>query len=244
MDQALYQDYSELEKNYWWFVARRRILADFFQRYIQKKHGPQHILDIGAGTGAQRDIFGSSADVIGLEKETEALSLNTSHEHLVQANAECLPFVDRSFDVISGLDIIEHLEDDLTALEEMLRICKPGGHLLLTVPAFPFLWSHHDEMSHHKRRYLKRELRDLIQQSGWQIQRLTYFNTLLFPAITLLKVLSPRTRPQERSISDIRYPLPSWLNHLLERVFSAEKWWLRFANFTLGVSLLCVAKRS
>jgi SAM-dependent methyltransferase len=152
-----------------------------------------------------------------------------------------MPFADESFEAAVTLDVIEHLEDDLAALRELRRVVAPGGALLVTVPAYQWLWSGHDEINHHHRRYTRRSLQRVAEQAGWTQLRTTYFNSLLLPVAILLRVLDRvnRARTTESSL-DLWVP-PAPANWLLERPLKAEAALIgRGGRIPAGLSLLAV----
>ena len=177
--------------------------------------------------------------VRGLEPYRAAVEYNLDRGRDVQqGRVEELPFGDGTFDLALALDVIEHVPDDLAALAELNRVLKPGGTLLVTVPALQLLWSAHDEANGHYRRYTLGELRGRVESSGFTTVTATYFNTLLFPAILAARTLG-RLRPKDDA-SDLGEvpPLP---NSLLEKTFSLEKMLVGRVSLPFGVSALCLA---
>lgn len=142
---------------------------------------------------------------------------------------------------MTALDVIEHVDDDLALLRDLRRVARPGGTLLLSVPAYPFLWGPQDEISHHRRRYVAKELRDRVSDAGWKLSRLTYFNMLLFPPIAAVRVLRP-PRPADGELkSDLAMTRSGRLNVLLARLFSMEAPLVERRDLPFGVSLVAVA---
>jgi SAM-dependent methyltransferase len=158
-------------------------------------------------------------------------------------DAEKLPISPNSFDIILTLDIIEHLKDDLSALSEIFRALKPGGTLVIFVPAYQFLWSFQDEISHHQRRYTAKELKEKVQQAGFELKKLSYVNSLLFPVVWLGR-MALRVFPKQFKITSESQMNPSWMNGFLYRIFLAELPLLHFINFPFGVSILCLCQKS
>ena len=155
-----------------------------------------------------------------------------------------LPFEANAFTLVTTLDVLEHIDDDRGMLAEMHRVLAPGGTLLVTVPAFPFLWGAQDEISHHKRRYRRRELRERVEGAGFELRKLTYFNTLLFPPIAAIRAPRPyRGRPHQLR-SDFEMTRPGRLNAVLAKIFAAEGPLIARMNLPVGVSLLAVATRT
>jgi SAM-dependent methyltransferase len=161
-------------------------------------------------------------------------------------SAETLPFQDGSFDLVTALDVVEHLDDDEAALREMRRVLRPGGNLLLTVPAHPFLWGDQDEVNQHRRRYVAPEVRERLTASGFDVLRLTYINAFMFApiaAVRMLRRLEHRVRPRMASESDFRYPAPGPVNAVLGWIFGAEAPIVRRVNIPVGVSILALAQK-
>jgi SAM-dependent methyltransferase len=157
-----------------------------------------------------------------------------------QGAAENLPYEDAQFDLVTGLDVVEHLDDDVAGLSEMRRVLRPGGRALLFVPAFMFLWGVQDDISHHRRRYTLPELRARLAAAGLTVERASYANITFFAPILLGRVLMRVTGLRPASENNINIGA---LNGLLGRVLGAENWWLRRMSFPFGVSAICVARR-
>lgn len=157
-----------------------------------------------------------------------------------QGEAEALPFEDSSFDLVTGLDVVEHLDDDLAGLKEMRRVLRPGGHALVFVPAFMFLWGVQDDISHHRRRYTLDQLKRVMLQSGFRVERASYVNISFFAPILLGRLLMRALRIRPESENNITI---GFLNGLLGKLFGSESLALRYLNFPFGVSIICVARR-
>jgi SAM-dependent methyltransferase len=164
---------------------------------------------------------------------------------VVQAAGTGLAFSDDTFDLICALDILEHVDDDVSALRESHRTCKPGGLMLLTVPAYRFLWGRQDEISRHRRRYVASDVRQRVTSAGFSIQRLTYFNTVLFPIIAAIRIFRRWRGPRsgETLRSDFSMTQPGRLNDILAVIFAGESLLLPYVDLPLGVSVLCVAEK-
>jgi SAM-dependent methyltransferase len=238
-----------VEDVHWWFVGRRRILLQVLDRYLGKGGADQRrILDVGCGTGTMLTYLASYGQVQGVDIDEEAVGY-CRERGLVEVrlgSAETLPFADNSFDLVTALDVVEHLDDDTAALREIRRVLRPGGKVLITVPAHPFLWGDQDEVNLHKRRYVAPEIRDRLTASGFDVLRLTYINALMFApiaAVRMLRRLEHRLRPRIEAQSDFRYPAPGPLNFLLGWIFAAEAPIVRRFNIPVGVSILALAQK-
>jgi SAM-dependent methyltransferase len=233
-----------LEDTYWWFVARRRLVGNLVARY-RPRQSPLRILDVGCGTGATLGVLSEYGEVTGVDSSRDALRFcrQRGHRNLVLAQAERLPVLSESVDVITGLDLLEHIPDDGAAVRELARALRPGGLLVITVPAYPFLWSEHDEALSHIRRYRARRLRHLLEGADLRVERLSPLITSLLPAIAALRLLQ-RLRLRKRGDARTAYiEPPRSVNRLLTWLLGIESAWLIRFNLPVGVSLLAVARK-
>ncbi|MDT5061906.1 MAG: hypothetical protein QOH63_2365 [Acidobacteriota bacterium] len=244
MQQHTYSIMYEVEETHWWFVGRRRIIASFVEKICReiKDHTPR-ILDVGCGTGANLELLGKYGEASGVDVSQDALTFCRARglENVRHGEAEKLPFEDGSFDLVTGLDVVEHLDDDVAGLKEMWRVLKPGGRALLFVPAFMFLWGVQDDVSHHRRRYTLPGLRKVVREAGFEVERATYANITFFAPILLGRAVMKVTGLRPASENNINV---SALNGVLGHVLGAESSFLRRMNFPFGVSALCVARKS
>ncbi|MEA2428367.1 MAG: hypothetical protein QOF37_1995 [Thermoleophilaceae bacterium] len=183
MDRAEFQTMLAMDDRHWWYRGRRRIVRAVLDG-AELPHGAR-ILDAGSGSGRTLDELARYGAVAGIE--LNPLGVEAAHErgHLdvQQAPVEQIPHPDASFDLVTCLDVIEHTPDDVASLRELRRVTRPGGALLVTVPAYPRLWSQHDEVNRHYRRYTRRMLRRAAEAAGWRVERMTGFNAAyLLPA--------------------------------------------------------------
>jgi SAM-dependent methyltransferase len=243
MQQHTYSIMYEVEGKHWWFTGRRRIIEGFVQKAIADigKRRPR-ILDVGCGTGANLQMLSQFGAAEGVDVSTEALDFCRARglARVKQGAAESLPFEDASFDLVTGLDVVEHLDDDILGLSEMRRVLRPDGRALLFVPAFMFLWGVQDDISHHRRRYTLPELKQRLRESGLTVERATYANITFFAPILFGRLLMRVTGLRPASENNITIGA---LNGLLGRILGAESWWLRRMSFPFGVSIVCVAKK-
>jgi SAM-dependent methyltransferase len=246
MDKTLYDNINQVEATHWWYKARRDIIFDWLTRTLATYKNPK-ILDIGCGTGFNINYLQQLGytQVAGLDFSSDALEYCRSRQlkALMCGDAEKLPISHNSFDIILTLDIIEHLKDDRSALSEIFRTLKPGGTLVIFVPAYQFLWSFQDEISHHQRRYTAKELKEKVQQAGFELKKLSYVNSLLFPVVWLGRTIL-RAFPKKFKITSESQMNPSWMNGILYRTFLAELPLLHLVDFPFGVSILCVCRKS
>lgn len=233
---------NELEKYYWWHVGRSKILETFLENMSLPKEAK--ILDVGCGTGETTRFLTNFGEVWGVDISRKALEFcrRQGLENLRQGGACELPFDSRSFNLVAMLDVVEHVEDDSTALKEAYRVLAKGGWLLITVPALKYLWSDHDEALDHKRRYSKRELEVRIENAGFRIERLSYAITFLaLPIIvyrSLQKIFVQSSYPKTSYVI-----LPSWLNTFFVFLLKIEAKLLKYVDLPFGVSLVCLARK-
>ena len=203
-----------------------------------------HFLDAGCGTGLMLQELLPLGTAEGVDISDEALQFcrRRGLENVRNADLLDLPFAAERFDVVTALDVLEHLDDDAGALREFGRVLKPGGRVFVFAPAHRWLWSLQDEVSHHKRRYIARTLRDAVSRAGLVIERLTYVSTLLLPVIFLGRQwLKVRRRFREFDTENDLHP--PWSNGILRSIFQLEIPILRHTDMPFGASLLCVARK-
>jgi SAM-dependent methyltransferase len=242
VDAQIYLDMQQVEDEHWWFVGRRAIVADAILRL--ELAGPR-ILDAGCGTGGNLEMLAGFGEVTGLELEPAAAAAARARGpwHVERGGLPAdYPAWRRRFDLVVMTDVLEHIDDDAAALASVAALLRPGGHVLLTVPAFELLWSAHDTAHHHRRRYTARRLRETIAGAGLVPARVSYFNFALFPAVAAVR-LAGRALGRVRGNAGLRLPAPP-LNAVLALLFAAERHVLRVAAFPFGVSILAVARRA
>ncbi len=242
MQQHTYSIMYEVEETHWWFVGRRRIIISFVEEICRKmKRERPRILDVGCGTGANLEMLARFGETEGVDVSEEALAFCRARglENVRQGAAERLPYEDGAFDLVTALDVVEHLDDDVAGLSEMRRVLRPGGRALLFVPAFMFLWGVQDDVSHHRRRYTLTGLRQKVRAAGFEVERATYANLSFFAPIFAGRMLMRATGLRPASENNINIGA---LNGVLGRVLGAESTLLRHVNFPFGVSALCVAR--
>ena len=233
----------EVEESHWWYCGRRKIIQTFVERIrARMKTSNPRILDVGCGTGANLKMLGLLGQAEGVDISDQAVEYckRRGLGSVKLGAIEDLPYEDQSFDIITALDVLEHLDDDVAGLQEMRRVLRPDGRLLLFVPAFMFLWGVQDDVSHHRRRYRLPALKKLLEEGGFEVERSSYANFTFFVPVlivrTLMRWFGIRTATEyEINIKKMNTPL-SWL-------FAAERFVLASGGFPFGVSALCVARR-
>ena len=237
--------YAE-EETHWWFVGRRKVLEQFVEEALAgaKRNGaPPRILDVGCGTGKNLELLARFGRAEGVDISTDALEFCKARglTAVTQGEAERLPFDDGTFDLVTALDVVEHLDDDVAGLREIHRVLKPGGRALLFVPAFMFLWGHQDDISHHRRRYTDGQLQERAREAGFTIHRTTYANLAFFLPILAGRWVLRLTGLKPASEANINVRA---LNGAFGQLFGAERHWLKRHRFPLGVSLIAVLEKA
>ncbi|MGH2557421.1 MAG: methyltransferase domain-containing protein [Thermomicrobiales bacterium] len=249
MDPRFYESYFHHEDHHWWFRWRYELITGIIRKLDL---GPNpRILDAGCGTGQMLKRLEALGTAIGIDSSAEAVSFAASRgaRRLVRGTINAPPFPAGSFDCIVVLDVIEHVDDDTGILRSLRDAVRPGGSVIVTVPAFRSLWSEHDVINRHKRRYNAGELRALLDRAGLEVDRLTYCNTALCAPVYLMRTFRNLTRRGSRVQvnghelrSDLRQ-YPDLVNYALLRVMRAETRLMRRVDFPFGVSILAVARR-
>ena len=240
MDRDYELQTHQAEDRHWWYRGRRTVLEGVIAEVGLPANA--RILDAGCGSGRFMVDLAKRGTVTGVELSDTSVQLARQRAigEVVAGSVLEMPFADDSFDLVVSLDVIEHLEDDLAALREFRRAVAPGGALLVTVPAYQWLWSGHDEINHHHRRYTRRSLQRVAEQAGWSQVRTTYFNSLLLPVAILLRVLDRFSTKTTESSLDLWIP-PEPLNWLLQRPLALEAALIaRGGRIPAGLSLLAV----
>ena len=236
------QTMLDVDERHWWYRGRREIIrAELDQLPLP---AGLRILDAGCGSGRTLEDLVAYGEVSGIELSEDAASVAREREcgEVKVGRLEDLPYDDNSFDLITCLDVLEHVPDDRRALSELRRVTEPGGWLVATVPAYQALWSYHDDANRHYRRYERATLTAAVASSGWRLERLTSFNTLLFPVAAAVR-LAQRGRRNGKPDIDLHLG-PAWLNRTLEKPLRAEARWLgRGRSFPAGLSLLAVLQK-
>jgi SAM-dependent methyltransferase len=241
MERAVFDRMAELDQHHWWFRARRRILEELIVRVVRPPKGGR-VLEVGCGTGHNLAMLGKFGHLDASELDFAARTLSSKRlgREVKEAKLPDLSMFKRNeYDLVALLDVLEHVPDDLGSLRAIHRRLKPGGALLLTVPANPWMWSAHDAAHHHFRRYTKKQLTELFRRSGLEIELLSYFNTLLYPPIAAARIAGKLLR---RDSSDDKLP-GERVNAALEKIFGVEAGVLGRVPMPFGVSLVAVVRR-
>lgn len=243
MKKIALQELYDLETSYWWHVGRLSII----ERQLETIKGSKKslsILNVGSGTGGTIPSLEKFGTVHNVDTSKQAIKFLKARGHKSQLiNGDKLPFRANTFDVVAALDVLEHIEDDDRALADWLRVLKPGGCLLLTVPAYQWLWSQHDVINNHYRRYLKKKLKAKLRHAGFNLRKTSYAIVFSFPLVVGSRLISKISgqKPEEYS-SFVR--LPDSINSLFIKFLTLEANLHKHVSYPFGTSLLCVAEKS
>lgn len=243
MRKEEYRKIFEMENKHWWYVGMRRI-SEVLLGLPLKNRGSLMILDAGCGTGGMIIVLQDHGQVYGIDSSLEAIKYCQKRGliNVSQSSVEKIPFKDNHFDLVICLDVLYHqwVKNDLFTLKEFYRVIKPGGFLLIRVPAYNWLRGKHDEIVATKHRYTSKELKEKTISAGFVIKRVTYANTFLLP-FAIIKRLSEKLLPKDTS-SDIK-PLPPLINYSLSQILFTEAKIISRFNLPFGLSLFCLAKK-
>jgi SAM-dependent methyltransferase len=237
--RAAYRDVTlAVEDGHWWYRGRRRVVRAVLERLPLPS--PASVLDVGCGGGASLPELARLGSVVGVEPAASARALANARgvAEVVAGEVEALPFERGSFDVAAALDVLEHLDDDRLGFEELRRVTRPGGYLVVTVPAYPRLWGPHDVVNEHRRRYVRSTLLRAAEPARWRPVTLSYFNTILLPPAAVHRWRDSRRGVQNEAPSDFERT-PPWLDGVLELPLRAEAAALRAGvRLPAGLSLI------
>ena len=248
MEPHYYETYYRHETNHWWFRWRYDLVTRIVAGLPPTAHRPL-MLDAGCGTGQMLKHLQQFGDAIGLDVSGPALGFASSRGtlDLVLGSVTRPPFPPGTFDRVFILDVVEHVDDDVAILRGLFDLLKPGGHLVVTVPAFPSLWSDHDRINRHRRRYLVPQMSQVLKDAGFEVERVAYCNSLLFPVVYPLRramaVLQRRRNSQVHDLESDLHAHRPLVNETLFRLLRLENRLTARWNPPFGVSILAIARR-
>lgn len=245
MENYLFEEMARTAEQHWWFVARREILAGLITGLGLPTPAQTRIAEIGCGTGGNLAMLGGFGQVWALESDPVAFRYIRSGTADVQAGrlGDELPFPPASYDLVCLLDVLEHVEDDVGGLTAAARLVRPDGWMMVTVPAYQWLFGPHDIAHHHFRRYTASSLKQVALEVGLEVERIGYFNTFLFPLIATARLFGRFLRYQGGHEHSTALPAP-WLNRLLYSIFAAENSLVAHRFLPFGTSVIAILKAS
>lgn len=239
MERAVYRHMADLDQRHWWYLGRRRVIETLIER-LARPPADGRILEVGCGTGHNLSMLRKFAEVdaVELDESVRAIAERRLGRQVISDRLPELQGVpDKAYDLIGAFDVIEHIHDDRAALQAIARKLRPGGELVLTVPAHPWMWSAHDVVNHHQRRYSKQSLKTLIGASPLSLVSIGYLNSLLFPLALAQRMASKILGKQDAQLG---IP-PEPLNKALTSIFAAERHLIGRLPLPPGLSLYAVA---
>ncbi len=243
MQNHLYKEMYELGNKHWWFLSKKKIILSMIKKYLPEKENLK-ILDIGCGSGLMLNDLENIGKVYGLDSSDEAIKFSSQKFNGTIKKGflpNDIPYTNGTFDIITVLDVLEHIEDDKTSLSKIKDLLTNEGILIITVPANMHLWSHHDHIHHHFRRYTRDNLHKKIILSDLKIEKMSYYNSLLYIPIYIVRKFNTIFR-KTKANSDLKLPCKI-VNSILKMIFSFEQTYLRKFNFPQGVSLIAICKK-
>ena len=247
MQREAFEQFARLDRDHWWFCGRRAVYLGLLEHALAGLR-PARALDLGCGPGGFLPGLSKLCErVVAADPDLDSLRA-IGAEQRVQSNASNLPFAAESFELVCLFDVLEHLEDDLAALREVQRVLKPGGLVMLSVPAYPWLFSNNDRVAMHRRRYTRTSTRRALEQAGFEVLRNTHSNVLLAPLIILFtltaKAFEATALAQRDSTrTNLSYRLPRFAHALLFRTFASELVFTRRFDARFGHSIAAIARR-
>jgi SAM-dependent methyltransferase len=239
------------EDKHWWFASRTRALLTILERHTRRRD--LLILDVGSGAGNMYHHLSRYGDVIGVENHPAPVKVGQERGYDIRlGEGDNLNFEDATFDLVTALDVVEHNEEDVAMLQEMHRVLKPGGLVLISVPAFQWLWSFNDDINDHKRRYTAGDLEGKLRRVGFSPLESTYNNFLVFPLAAAVIFANKRKQPptelkshyfDEDAYQVDMQPTHPAVNAVLTGVGMAEQWLLRVTPLPVGTGLISIARK-
>jgi SAM-dependent methyltransferase len=240
MERAAYDRMRVLETAHWWFLGRRHVLTKLLAGLSLPPRA--RILEAGCGVGGNIEMLAGFGKVAAFEPDEpsrEYVGARTGVTPVEGFLPDRVPYKKGSFDAVCAFDVVEHVDDDAGAVAALSELVAPGGYLIVTVPAYQWMWSRHDEVHHHKRRYSRAGLMKVITAGGLTPVKASYFNAVLFPLAAAVRLAKKLARIDS---DDDRMP-PAFLNGLLRRLFSLESGWLARHDLPFGLSIIVIAQR-
>ncbi len=241
MDASTIEMNAELEERYWWFLGRRRVIKEMLKAWFPG--GNLSLLDWGCGTGGNFSMLAKFGEVVGVDVSEQSLEVCRKRGF---AGVHHIKDIDafepsRDFDVVTLLDVVEHVKDDGAFLKKFHRFLKPDGYILITVPAYQFIWSEHDEMLHHYRRYTRPQITARLEEAGYEIAKASYFISFLVLPIIIYRYMR-RLFGIRRTSGYAYVEFPPAVNNFFRRLITLEAYLMNYINIPFGLSILVLAR--
>jgi len=243
MRTDLYQEHAQIEKNHWWHRGKKKTVFGLINKYLGENYTKS--LDVGCGVGVTVEKLSEIGEAYGIDNSPEAIRLCKKRgiKNVELSLVEKMDHKSGYFDLVTALDIIEHTKSDKLAIKEIKRVLKREGLLIVTVPAYKFLWSYWDEILHHKRRYKKNELKKLLEKNGFEILKLSYANFFIFFPVIIFRLIKKIAIKDQKIVRSDFLETPAFLNPLFKLIYLLENIWIKQFSFPFGLSIICVAKK-
>lgn len=251
MDELAYKQFLVLEKTHWWFIGRRRILFQMLHKHLPQKKDLK-IMDVGCGFGGMLEGLSEFGRPMGMEIDMDSARFckKRGFDGICLGSGYVMPFQSNSLDLITLFDAIEHIEDDEKVIRQCAEALKPGAHIMITVPAYQFLYADNDRLAMHLRRYTLKRLKNLVKDAGFEVVKGSYYNVLLFPlilpAVLLLKLkqkIRGPLKPDQMGATNLSYQYPKPIKFMLEKIFSWERRLLSVVSSPFGHSILLIGRK-
>jgi len=243
MQEAAYKNMDEYANRHFWYVGREKILLSLID--VMMNDSVERILDYGCGNGellnSLNEVY-SKKEIYGADISEKALNYCMSRGLLNVFDLNSDQPKNNYYDLILCCDVLEHIPDDFGFLKRLNDLLREGGKILITVPAYDFLWSGEDYVSNHYRRYTMKSLKNKISKTGFRIDKISYYNIFLFFPVVLVLITKRIFRPKTMYISDIEN-VNSYMNNILTWIFASERWLLKSMSFPFGASIITIAKK-
>ncbi len=245
MQEIVYHTNYQNEDSYWWFTARNIIISKIINKIIPSLSLQSKIIDIGCGTGGFASYIANRYDVSCLDTSSIALDYCKKRglQTLYNTTIDGLPNEVIPFEAAIMLDVLEHIEDDTAALNDVYKVLDDNGYFIMSVPAYKWMWSKHDEIHMHYRRYTKKEITSLIQAAGFKIKYASYFNSFLFLPAVLKRKLDKIIGKEEKHKDPVD-KVSDGMNTLFHNLFSFESKFLPSVSFPFGLSIIVIAQKN
>lgn len=243
MEKHLYKEHFDLQEKHWWFVSKKKIILDYVKEILNNKQNPR-ILDAGCGPGLMLNDLSKFGKLSAMDFSNDAIEFCKSKVPCDLKQGwfpDNVPFENNKFDLIVCLDVIEHIDDDKNSVKALHNLLVSGGRMIITVPALMSLWSKWDEVNEHKRRYNKQEFESVLLANKFKIEKISYYNSLLFPVVFLIRWINTTFKLNSKN-SDTDLP-GKLVNSILTKIFSFESYLLKMLNFPIGVSLIAIVQK-
>lgn len=244
MQDDVYQTMFEVEDRHWWYAAKQRIVLNLLQRYLPHTNGTKpRVADLGCGCGAMLAKLGSDFDAVGVDGSPHAIEFAAKRGVRVELGKfpDALPLPEGQFDAVLLLDVLEHLEDDHSAVRQASQLLRPGGIIIATVPAYEWLWSYWDDLHHHFRRYRRSQLGGVFRAQKLKVEVISYANMALFPVAAAVRLMQRSSKPANPKAA-MRVPI-SPVNWTLRTIYSSERHLLGRVKLPFGLSVIAVGRK-